>query len=128
MRGLLKRRFLAFRREAAVLWFAFRNPATPWPLKAASLLTGLYLLSPIDLIPFTVPVLGVVDDLVLVPLAVSFISGRLPAVVQGQAGMQADRFIARWFKRPLLAALVILGVIVAIWLGLLYLLYRYVAG
>nr|WP_249680863.1 DUF1232 domain-containing protein [Roseococcus pinisoli] len=123
-----KRRFLAFRREAAVLWFAFRNPATPWPLKAASLLTGLYLLSPIDLIPFTVPVLGVVDDLVLVPLAVSFISGRLPAVVQGQAGMQADRFIARWFKRPLLAALVILGVIVAIWLGLLYLLYRYVAG
>ncbi|MBS7810824.1 YkvA family protein [Roseococcus pinisoli] len=128
MRGLPKRRFLAFRREAAVLWFAFRNPATPWPLKAASLLTGLYLLSPIDLIPFTVPVLGVVDDLVLVPLAVSFISGRLPAVVQGQAGMQADRFIARWFKRPLLAALVILGVIVAIWLGLLYLLYRYVAG
>lgn len=125
---LLKRRFLSFRREAAVLWFAFRNPATPWPLKAASLLTGLYLLSPIDLIPFSVPLLGVVDDLVLVPLAVSLISGRLPVAVRGEAGQKADRFIARWFKRPLLAALVIVAGLLVVWLGLLYLAYRLLAG
>ncbi len=125
---LLKRRFLSFRREAAVLWFAFRNPATPWPLKTASLLTGLYLLSPIDLIPFSVPLLGVVDDLVLVPLAVSLISRRLPVAVQGEAGQKADRFIARWFKRPLLAALVIVAGLIAVWLGFLYLAYRLLAG
>ena len=39
--AFLKRRFLSFRREAVVLWYAFRNPQTPFALKAASLLTGL---------------------------------------------------------------------------------------
>lgn len=57
--GVLKRRFLSFRKEAVVLWYAFRDPRTPFALKVASLLTGLYLASPIDLIPFNVPFLGI---------------------------------------------------------------------
>lgn len=126
--AVLKRRFLSFRREAVVLWYAFRNPQTPFVLKAASLLTGLYLVSPIDLIPFTVPFLGVVDDLLIVPLAVSFIAKRLPPGVHEEAGRKADLWIARWFKRPLLAAAVILAVLVAIWAALLYLIYRLIVG
>ena len=126
--ALLKGRFFAFRREAVVLWYAFRNPQTPFALKAASLLAGLYLLSPIDLIPFTIPLLGVVDDLVIVPLAVSLIAKRLPPGVHEEAGRKADLWIARWFKRPLLAAAVMLAVLVAIWAVLLYLIYRLVAG
>lgn len=128
MLNFLKRRFFLFRREAVMLWFAFRDPRTPAYLKAASLLTGLYLISPIDLIPFAFPVLGVVDDLIIVPFAVSFITRRLPGDVHGNAGDRADRWIARWFKRPLLAAAIILGVLVLIWVGLLYLIYRFFAG
>lgn len=111
-----------------MLWYAFRDPKTPFALKVASLLTGLYLVSPIDLIPFTVPLLGVVDDLVIVPLAVGFIAKRLPANVHEDAGRKADMWIARWFKRPLLAALVILAILIAIWAVLLYLIYRVVVG
>ncbi len=128
MLDVLKRRFLSFRREAVMLWYAFRDPRTPFALKVASLLAGLYLVSPFDLIPFAVPFLGVVDDLVVVPLVVSLVAGRLPPAVREAAGDRADRWIARWFRRPLLAALVILGVLVAIWAGLLYLAYRYVIG
>ncbi len=128
MLGLLKRRFLLFRREAVTLWFAFRDPGTPRHLKAASLLAGLYLISPIDLIPFAVPVLGIVDDLIIVPLAVGFITRRLPKAVHSNAGKKADLLIARWFKRPLLAAAIILGVLVLIWAGLLYLIYRLFSG
>lgn len=126
--GILKRRFLAFRREAVVLWYAFRDPRTPRWLRLASLATGLYLLNPIDLIPFTIPLLGVVDDLIIVPAAVGFISKRLPAAVHREAGEKADRWIARWFKRPLLAAAVILGVLIVIWAVLLYFIYRWLAG
>lgn len=126
--GVLKRRFLSFRREAVVLWYAFRDPQTPFVLKGASLLTALYLVSPIDLIPFTIPFLGVIDDLVIVPLAVGLIAKRLPASVHEEAGRKADVWMARWLKRPLLAALVILAVLIAIWVALLYLIYRLVAG
>ncbi len=128
MLGFLKKRFLLFRREAVMLLYAFLHPQTPFALKAANLAAGLYLLSPIDLIPFTVPLFGVVDDLVIVPLAVGFIAKRLPQEVRDSAGDKADRWIARWLKRPLLALAVALSVLVLIWATILYLLYRYVAG
>ncbi|WP_424811060.1 YkvA family protein [Roseococcus sp. YIM B11640] len=126
--GFLKRRFLAFRREALLLWFAFRHPATPWHLRAASLAAGLYLLSPIDLVPVTVPLLGVVDDLLIVPLAVSLIAGALPAAVEADSARRADAAIARWLRRPLVAAAAIGTALLAIWLGVLVLLWQWLAG
>ena len=66
------------------LWFALRHPAAPAWLKVGSGLVVLYLLSPVDLIPDAIPLLGVVDDLVLVPLAVRALLARLPA------GLRAD--------------------------------------
>ncbi|MET3659752.1 YkvA family protein [Aquamicrobium ahrensii] len=125
---LLKRRFLLFRREAVMLWYAFRDRRTPFYLKAASLFAGLYLLSPIDLIPFPVPVLGVIDDLVIVPLLVGFIAKRLPQDVRNTAGGKADNWLKRWFRRPLIAVVVILALLVVVWVALLYLIYRYLAG
>ncbi len=125
---LIRQRFLRFRREVVVLWFAARDPATPRILRVASLAVALYLLSPLDLIPFTIPVLGVVDDLILVPLAVSFISTRLPAPVKERAQGRASVFVARWFKYPLLALVVILTSLVLVWAGLLWLLWRWWGG
>jgi uncharacterized membrane protein YkvA (DUF1232 family) len=61
------------------LWYALRHPAAPLWLKPASALLVLYLLSPLDLIPDALPVIGVVDDLVLVPLAVHWMLSKLPA-------------------------------------------------
>ena len=67
------------RGDARRLWFAVRHPAAPAWLKVASGLVLLYLISPIDLIPDAIPLLGVVDDIVLVPLAMRWLLQRLPA-------------------------------------------------
>ena len=69
------------RGDARQLWFALRHPAAPGWLKLGTAMIALYLLSPIDLIPDTLPLIGVVDDLVLVPLAVRWLLQRLPPEV-----------------------------------------------
>jgi uncharacterized membrane protein YkvA (DUF1232 family) len=71
-------RFVTFRNEIATLWRAFMAPETPVYLKALMLLVPAYLLSPIDLIPDFIPVLGWVDDFVIIPLMVSWIVSMLP--------------------------------------------------
>lgn len=128
MFSILRRRFAAFGRDAVMLWHAFWSPATPGGLKFATALAGLYLVSPIDLVPGLVPVLGVVDDLIIVPLMVSQISRRLPEPVRESAGAKADRFMRRWMKRPLLLLFLILTGFVAIWALALFLLYRLLFG
>lgn len=71
-------RFMTFRRELVALWRAFLAPETPLHLKALMLLVPAYLLSPIDLIPDIIPFAGWLDDLVIVPILVSWIFGMLP--------------------------------------------------
>ncbi|MES3003391.1 MAG: YkvA family protein [Pseudomonadota bacterium] len=66
------------RGDARRLWFALRHPAAPGWLKVGTGLIALYLFSPIDLIPDFIPVIGVVDDLVLIPLAIRWLLNRLP--------------------------------------------------
>jgi uncharacterized membrane protein YkvA (DUF1232 family) len=74
-------RLYVFRQEAVILWCAFWHPDTPLPLKAATLFAAFYLVSPIDLVPDFIPFAGWIDDLVLVPLMVSWIVKLLPAHV-----------------------------------------------
>lgn len=71
-------RFVTFRKELGTLWRAFMAPETPVHLKALMLLVPAYLLSPIDLIPDMIPLLGWVDDFVVIPLLVSWIVRMLP--------------------------------------------------
>jgi uncharacterized membrane protein YkvA (DUF1232 family) len=66
------------RGDARRLWFAVRHPAAPGWLKLGTALIVLYVVSPIDLVPDVLPVIGVVDDLVLVPLAIRWLLNRLP--------------------------------------------------
>jgi uncharacterized membrane protein YkvA (DUF1232 family) len=70
------------RGDAKLLWFALQHPAAPPWLKFGVLGIVLYLLSPIDLIPDVLPVIGVMDDLVLIPLAIRFLLRKLPAAVR----------------------------------------------
>ncbi|MDO9091730.1 MAG: YkvA family protein [Rubrivivax sp.] len=67
------------RGDARLLWLALKHPLAPGWLKPAVALMLLYVLSPVDFIPDFIPLLGVVDDVVMVPLAIRFILKRLPA-------------------------------------------------
>lgn len=66
------------RGDARQLWFAVRHPAAPGWLKLGAALIVLYVISPVDLIPDAIPVIGVMDDLVLVPLAIRWLLKLLP--------------------------------------------------
>jgi uncharacterized membrane protein YkvA (DUF1232 family) len=70
-----------FKGDARQLWSALRHPGSPAWLKLGTAMVVLYVISPIDLIPDVLPIIGVVDDLVLVPFAIRFMLKRLPADV-----------------------------------------------
>ena len=77
------------RGDARLLWLALKHPLSPGWLKPAVALMVLYVVSPLDLIPDWVPLLGVVDDLVLVPLAIRFVLRRLPVRLRQEIESQA---------------------------------------
>jgi uncharacterized membrane protein YkvA (DUF1232 family) len=77
------------RGDARQLWFALRYPGAPGWLKLGTALIALYVLSPIDLIPEMLPGIGLVDDLVLVPLAIRWLLGRLPPDIKAAAARRA---------------------------------------
>ena len=70
------------RGDARLLWLALKHPLSPGWLKPAVALMVLYVLSPVDLIPDVIPLLGLVDDVVLLPLAIRFVLKRLPLRVR----------------------------------------------
>ena len=70
------------RGDARLLWLALKHPLSPGWLKPAVGLMVLYVVSPEDLIPDVIPVLGLVDDVVLLPLAIRFVLKRLPLRVR----------------------------------------------
>ena len=74
------------RGDARLLWLALKHPQSPGWLKPAVALMLLYVVSPVDLIPDAIPVLGLMDDVVLIPLAIRFVLKRLPARVRADIG------------------------------------------
>lgn len=79
------------RGDARVLWHALRHPGAPRWLKLGTLGLLVYLVSPIDLVPDWIPLLGVMDDVVLLPVAVRWMIKRLPAAVRAHAEAAARR-------------------------------------
>jgi uncharacterized membrane protein YkvA (DUF1232 family) len=78
------------RGDARLLWFALRHPQAPTWLKVGTALIVLYVVSPVDLIPDFVPVIGFLDDVVLVPLAIRWLLKRLPPeIAQAAASRRA---------------------------------------
>lgn len=73
------------RGDARQLWAALRHPAAPGWLKLGTAMIVLYVISPIDLVPDVLPVIGVVDDLVVVPLAIRWLLKRLPPEIAAAA-------------------------------------------
>ena len=77
----LKQRAKQIKRDVYAVWFAARDPETPFMAKLLALLVAAYAISPIDLIPDFIPVLGYLDDLILVPLGIMLVLRLVPAEV-----------------------------------------------
>lgn len=85
----LAARLRALKRETRAVTIAARDPRTPWPAKVLSALVVAYALSPIDLIPDFIPVLGYLDDLILVPLGIWLVLRLIPDEVMADARRKA---------------------------------------
>jgi uncharacterized membrane protein YkvA (DUF1232 family) len=72
------------RRDAHAICLAARDPRVPWYAKALAIAVAAYAFSPIDLIPDFIPVLGYVDDLVIVPLGIALVMKLIPAELMAE--------------------------------------------
>jgi uncharacterized membrane protein YkvA (DUF1232 family) len=83
------------RRQTLVVYFAARDPRMPWHVRAIAILVAAYAVSPIDLIPDFIPVIGYLDDLLLVPLGIALVIRLTPPDVleaaRAKALLAADR-------------------------------------
>lgn len=103
------------KRDGVTLWFAARHPQTPWYAKALGVLVVAYALSPIDLIPDFIPVLGYLDDVLLLPGLIWLVIRLIPAPVLQECRDQADRWIKTKGRKPTSRIGAVL--IVACWIG-----------
>ena len=107
----LRRRARQLKQHTLTVYFAARDPRTPWPVRLLALAVAAYALSPIDLIPDFIPVLGLLDDLVIVPLGLALVVRWTPpdvlAAARERAAQTAERPVSR-------GAAVVIG---AIWLA-----------
>jgi uncharacterized membrane protein YkvA (DUF1232 family) len=123
IRDTLRQWARRLRRDALTLWFAARHAATPWYAKALAAFVVAYALSPIDLIPDFIPVLGYVDDVLLLPALIWLALKLLPASVLSECRAQADAWVQARGARPssrvgavvIVLLWVLLGLALAAW-------------
>jgi uncharacterized membrane protein YkvA (DUF1232 family) len=89
------------KRDVLALWIAARDPRVPWYAKAAAGAVAAYALSPIDLIPDFIPVLGYLDDLVIVPFGILLVVKLIPAQRMEEFGKR--RSVAKIDRRAMQA-------------------------
>ncbi|GHG02217.1 membrane protein [Deinococcus piscis] len=116
MRARLNTWARQLRRELLALYLAYHDPRTPWPARVCTALVLAYALSPLDLIPDFIPVLGLLDDALLLPLGILLAVRLIPPEVMEAARREA---LTRAGER-LPVSLAGAAVIAALWLGLLW--------
>ncbi|MGB9597389.1 MAG: YkvA family protein [Candidatus Poribacteria bacterium] len=108
--------------EILAVWFAYRHPKTPWYAKIWLMLVAGYAFSPIDLIPDFIPVLGYLDDVLLLPLGIFIAIKLVPKDVMNQSRIEAKQWIEQSKKKPKSKFFIL---IVLIWLLIILVLIRY---
>jgi uncharacterized membrane protein YkvA (DUF1232 family) len=119
--GRLRSWAAALKRDVLALWYCYRDPRTPLAAKLIAMLIVTYALSPIDLIPDFIPLLGYLDDLILLPAAIYFALKLIPAEVLEDGRARAANWLT--MRRPKPVSYVAAAVIVLVWLALAWLLW-----
>jgi uncharacterized membrane protein YkvA (DUF1232 family) len=107
-----KRRARQLRLETYAIYLAYRDPRVPWYARLLAACVVAYAFSPIDLIPDPIPVLGYLDDLVLVPLGMALVLKMIPQPILAECREKAQAAMSDGKPTNWVAA----AVIVAIWL------------
>lgn len=108
----------ALKRDVMTLWFACRDPRTPWYARVLTMLIVAYALSPIDLIPDFIPVLGYLDELILLPVGMYLVLKLVPAEVLADARARAQAWVDS--RKPKPRNWIAAAVIVLVWVAVLW--------
>ena len=125
MLDAIKSRARFLKSETLALYLAYRDPRTPWYAKAWAAVVVGYAFSPIDLIPDFIPILGYLDDLVLIPLGVWIALKLIPAEVMADCREQAKVRMGGGKPKSRAAAVVIILAWVILAAACAYLFYRW---
>jgi uncharacterized membrane protein YkvA (DUF1232 family) len=118
-----KYRVRQLKKETYVIYIACKDPRVPWYAKVFAGFVVAYAFSPIDLIPDIIPILGYLDDLVLVPLGIILVLKMIPPAVLAECREKAEALMEQGKPTSKIAALVIvaiwvlLGMFAVVWLG-----------
>lgn len=118
----IKRWAKALKRDVLALWLAARDPRVPWYAKALAGAVAAYALSPIDLIPDFIPVLGYLDDLVIVPGGIWLVVRLIPAPLMAELRAAAAKLAERPTSHFAAASIALVWVAAAV--GLVWLYFR----
>jgi uncharacterized membrane protein YkvA (DUF1232 family) len=105
--------------EVVALWFASHHPHTPFLAKAVAVALVAYAFSPIDLIPDFIPVLGYLDDVIILPAGIWIVLRLIPAPVLAECRARGAQWLAERNAKP--KSYAGLALVVAIWIALAWL-------
>ena len=106
------------KRQTLAAYLACRDPRTPWYAKFLGLLVAGYAFSPIDLIPDFIPVLGYLDDLILIPLGIALVIQMIPREVMTECREKAEAGLGRDKPKnwPAAMVIVVIWILALLWL------------
>lgn len=115
-RGQWSKRAKRLKSEVVALYFAYRDPRVPWYAKLFIIIVVGYAFSPIDLIPDFIPVLGYLDDFILIPIGVAIAIKMIPPLVMDEAREKSLSLASK--PRSWLGGIVIIGIwlLILVWL------------
>jgi len=113
----------AIKRDVHAVYLASRDPRVPWLAKVLAICIAAYALSPIDLIPDFIPVLGYLDDAILLPLGILLVVRMIPPDIMAEHRAAAQ--IAQARPQSLAGALAIIAIWIALSAGAGWLTYRW---
>ena len=121
-RARLREWVQSLKRDVHAIYLAARDPRVPWYAKAVAACVAAYALSPIDLIPDFIPVLGYLDDLVIVPLGILLVAWLIPPAIMAEH--RATAAVAQAAPRSMAGAIAIIAIWTALVVGFSWLAYR----
>ena len=123
MRGRLRDWARTSKRDVHALYLASRDPRVPWYAKALAILVAGYALSPVDLIPDFIPVLGYLDDVIIVPLGILLVVRLIPPEIMAEHRARAASVQDRPVSRTAAAVIILiwaLSIALTGWLAYAY--------
>lgn len=107
------------------VWIGARDPDVPILVRLFGLAVAAYAFSPIDLIPDFIPILGLLDDVILIPLGVWLFTRMIPPALHARHRAEAERASEKPVSRWGAIAIVAIWIALAVWLGMLVMATRY---